>query len=84
MLVDLAQAVLVAALVAAAALVDSEVLVVPVDSAVAVLAAVETVAAGVSRQWGGIHAISAYTGGRVAADSVHAAVRAALGGLSSS
>jgi hypothetical protein len=37
--------------------------------------------AGVSRQWGGIHAVSAYTGGRVAADSVHAAIRAALGGL---
>ena len=40
--------------------------------------------AGVSRQWGGIHAVSAYTGGRVAADSVNAAIRGALGGLSSS
>jgi len=34
--------------------------------------------AGLSRQWGGIHAQSAHTGGRAAAVSVHASIQAAL------
>jgi hypothetical protein len=35
--------------------------------------------AGVSRQWGGIHAQSAHLGGQAAAVSVHASIQAALG-----
>jgi hypothetical protein len=34
--------------------------------------------AGLSRQWGGIHAASAHTGGQAAAVSVHASIQAAL------
>ena len=36
------------------------------------------ISAGYSRQWGGIHALSAHTGGRAAAQSVHAAIQADL------
>jgi len=53
---------------------------VPNDPVTLAFASWEAIAesAGLSRQWGGIHAQSAHLGGRAAAASVHASIQAAL------